>query len=680
MSKPSTRVGDSPYDNATRRPSRAKRLRTKIGLKPPMLLLMFKGSLPPTIAIAIYQASPVANEYTSLGYLVAIVSFLSFCIMPRAKFLQTMTFNVLSICIGSTITLLEFFCCVKARQNTTKSNAITANGPAASANIAVEYNSSSSAVAGVWLFFTVYLANVFRASHPQLKFPCILYSIMACVSATYAPTFASMTQAEAFLRSLILAFLTGFGIATAVSLLVFPNTSRKLVFKTTAGYLQAFGKSFEAQTEYLRSLEDESAYPKTEPAPQAVALKASLRTLEAMHSKFVADLDFAKFEIAWGKLGPSEIQEMFRLLRNVLLPTLGMGSIIDLFERAATIRGWRNPPTPHVSRPETPSDEKEYQGATKDASISEWTNLMHTLHIQFSETTAVMEQGLEHVAYTLGLDKSHKAAKIPKNDVELVGDLITPGDAGFADYMMKRCHEVSQNQEVSLRQWCEQQCAGSKDDNLDHRFKQAPDVGMRLGDKAWNDYRKQRQLYVILYMGFLLHTTANAVLDLVRWADKNDANGKLKRAHLIVPGARRMRKWVKNSLKGRDVDTNHPDGNEIEPGFMIHLGESYTKRKDPEHLPPTNLWQTFTNSLRAIPHFLGSPASLLGFRAALGVMSIGIINFLRQTQSFFLLQRGFWAMIMVCIGMNSTAGGSIMGFIFRITGSMIGMAASYIIW
>ena len=77
------------------------------------LKMMFKGSLPPTIAIAMYQSDAVSGEYTTLGYLVAISSILGFAIMPRGKFIQTMSLNVLGICLAAATNLLALFCVVK---------------------------------------------------------------------------------------------------------------------------------------------------------------------------------------------------------------------------------------------------------------------------------------------------------------------------------------------------------------------------------------------------------------------------------------------------------------------------------------------------------------------------------------------------------------------------------------
>ena len=67
--------------DAQKQPSKLKQLWTKIGLDSITLAMMLKGSLPPTIAIAMYQSTAVATHFGNLGYLIAITSILGFCIM-----------------------------------------------------------------------------------------------------------------------------------------------------------------------------------------------------------------------------------------------------------------------------------------------------------------------------------------------------------------------------------------------------------------------------------------------------------------------------------------------------------------------------------------------------------------------------------------------------------------------
>lgn len=164
-----------------------KRTWDKLGLNVGVLSMMFKGALPPTIAISLYQWTGFAETYSTLGYLVAVMSILSFAILPRAKFVQTMLLNIIGICIGACVALLSIYCSVQARAHTTAHRAneskSASGGPSPGAAVA-PYNSSASAVCAIWLFFNIYVSNTLRALRPQLQFPVIMYSIFANVAST----------------------------------------------------------------------------------------------------------------------------------------------------------------------------------------------------------------------------------------------------------------------------------------------------------------------------------------------------------------------------------------------------------------------------------------------------------------------------------------------------------------
>lgn len=208
------------------KPSKIKQLWTKIGLDVPTCMMMFKGSVAPTVAIAMYQSRAVAQHYTTLGYLIAIMAILGFPIMPRGKFIQNMTLIVIGVCLGAAVNLLALYCATRARANTAAPGA----PPTA-------YNASASAVCAIWLMVQVYLVNYLRSARPQFQFPAIVYSIFAIVSMSYGPTFPTMTYCISFMQRLIEAFLTGFGLATAVHFFVFPVSSRTVVFKEMTGYI-----------------------------------------------------------------------------------------------------------------------------------------------------------------------------------------------------------------------------------------------------------------------------------------------------------------------------------------------------------------------------------------------------------------------------------------------------------
>lgn len=170
-------------------------------------------------------------------------------------------------------------------------------------------------------------------------------------------------------------------------------------------------------------------------------------------------------------------------------------------------------------------------------------------------------------------------------------------------------------------------------------------------------------------MEFLLWSTGQAILDLVRFADLKTEQGLTNKKRIVVPGFKRFKKWVLNVLKLEDTDMEHTPDN-LEVGSSgIYAGDSFKAAKDPEHLPPANGWERFTNGIRSISHFLASPESAFGFRAACATLTIGIIAYLADTQIFFIRQRLVWALIMVAISMTTTAGSGIFGFLGRIAGT-----------
>jgi uncharacterized membrane protein YccC len=181
---------------------------------------------------------------------------------------------------------------------------------------------------------------------------------------------------------------------------------------------------------------------------------------------------------------------------------------------------------------------------------------------------------------------------------------------------------------------------------------------------------------------FLLHSASRAILDLVKFADEKVESGKLSKTRLILPGFKRMKKWLMSI--GDADDGSREDGNGIgdidQSAHNVDMGQSFRPRKDPEHLPPTNFAQRMGDSLRGFPGFFRSPESAFGFRVAVATMSIAIIGFLHDTQTFFVQNRLLWAMIMVAISMTPTAGQSVFSFILRILGTVVAMIAAFLVW
>ena len=90
-------------EKAPKKPNLPKRVWTALALDQSTVITMAKGGLAPIIALAALRSPTFAAQYTTLGYLVAIMSMLGFAILPRAKFIQGMVLNVVCplLCFSS---------------------------------------------------------------------------------------------------------------------------------------------------------------------------------------------------------------------------------------------------------------------------------------------------------------------------------------------------------------------------------------------------------------------------------------------------------------------------------------------------------------------------------------------------------------------------------------------------
>ncbi|KAI9758725.1 MAG: hypothetical protein M4579_002900 [Chaenotheca gracillima] len=678
----------------TKEPSGFSKLITKLGLDVGTLLVMAKGALPPVIGLAMYQAEPIAKTYTTIGYLISIVALLSMCVLPRAKFLQTMVLNIIGICIGAAVALLALYSAVKARERTTPAGSVQ------------RYNSSASAVCAVWLFFNIWIANSMRASRPQFTTPVILYSIFSNVAMIYGPQFMAVSQAIAFAKQLLVTFLTGMAIATGVSLFIIPMTSRKVVFKEATAYIDALRGVFRAQCAFLGSLEtgdmfrlqtvtkssettdqgQEQATTDDLPNPKVLgaALSGSVKALVELHSKMHGDLAFAKREMAFGKLDADDLNELFKLFRGILFTVVGMGTVTDIFKRAASTLEQEQAEREEALKANPQLDpEDDARRTARQQERDQWNHIMQSLHGPLDSITQAIDEGLDHVAIRLELAPKAKTKPDSKldgangvsttdadADVEAKGNTVKPGNDKFAAYLQGKIDEFFAVRATSVQEWCKMK-------GLDEP---PNDDGSSSVEDAAEHERNRRQLYLILYMEHLVNCSAKSVLKVVEFADLKVAEGTMKKRRIIVPSLKRLRNWIRSVLSQESDNVDHDTPQGLEAGSLdVYIG-ALNSTKDPEHLPPNGPLERFGNIIRKIPHIIGSQESFFGLRVALATLTVGIAGYLAPTQLFFIEQRLVWAEIIISIGMTMTTGSSIFGFIGRIIGTAIAMVLSIVIY
>lgn len=357
-----------------------------------------------------------------------------------------------------------------------------------------------------------------------------------------------------------------------------------------------------------------------------------------------------------------------------------MNTIIDIFKRFAERPDW-----------EGADDCTDEVFAEKDRERHVWNEVMKQVQEPFDILAEAIDQGLEHASMCLELTprpKKKKASKKEGSDPSTIdveaGEEPKPGDPGFCRIIEEKVRTFYSRKGELLQTWVQERGVTLDEEGVEHT--------------SFRSERDQVQLYIILYMENLMHESAQAVQDLVDFADEKVEDGTMSKKRLILPSMRRLRKWFLAVLRNEDSSAEQsPDIMETGPGIVC-FGDGYNKKRDPEHLPPATAWEHFGNGLRKISKIFGSEESAFGFRVACATMTIGIVAFLESTQKFFMEQRLVWAMIIIAIGMtmskcitasgsfsdianrSAASGQSVFGFLCRVGGTVVAMILSLIIW
>lgn len=423
--------------------------------------------------------------------------------MPRAKFIQMMIFDILAVCIAACFALLMMYSSVKARQHT----ATAADD---------SYNSSASAVSGVWLFIQIWLVHTVRAKYPQFQFPVIIYAIFANISSVYAPQMTSMTAAISFVERLIRTFLTGLAISTGVSLLILPMTSRQAVFKQMGGYIGTLRSALGAHAAYFETLEKEDMFGRADTyddtrekfgdkgkvySPEAEAIRGAIRQITDVHAKLHGDLSFAKREFALGKLGPDDIQSIFRHLRQIMIPVVGLSFVVDIFQRLSDYNRWNTPIDPNA---------EPIAQDIRDRVVHDWNDIMRAVHDPFATMIQTIDEGLQHTAYVFRLSKPPKRTAIAatdndestteRKDVEAAAQNTGPGESGFTEHFQKKLGEFRSAKRIALETWAEDKGINLPPDFFDHPSSVESLKGDFFDASASHQDRSRRQLYLFLYV------------------------------------------------------------------------------------------------------------------------------------------------------------------------------------
>ncbi|KAK9491441.1 hypothetical protein V1508DRAFT_421947 [Lipomyces doorenjongii] len=594
------------------------KLPSRMGLDLHKILIMIKSALPATICIAAFQSETWASHFGVLNYLVAIEALLAFCILPRAKFLQTLFLNVLMTCTAVAVNLFALWTAIQAREHTT-------NGQPPEET----YNSSASAVCAVWFMVQIYFTNALRSSRPQFQFPCINYCIVTIISIVQAgPSFATMREAKAFMYLLLQAFFVGYGIAAGVSLFILPQSNREMAFSSTKKYFRELGRVLSAYQNVIKQSEQQSS---TECAQSLNTLRENFAALKTVHVRLGTELEFAVRDLGFDRLTGQDLVDCYQHLRSIYLPLLGL---LEMFGDLSTGIS----PQACSCGPDCAPSINFKQSWAEFCQISE--NLICS-----------MADALDAVLVEL-------QGRKPGGTI----DLEKGGDFQFHMAQLARFR----NSLASLDAF-----------NIPKYQGQAQEQSYYCA----TCYRNVEKARTVQHKAqFMLWHSSNAISSFLAYVQDKNNSQEWQKKRIIFPSWSELTHWIgamfavpESSNIDQILDSS------IDRVGRAALTTAL-RGQDPEHLPPNTLWQKFGERVRMIPALLRSPHSLCGFRATCASMSIGIIAYLRSSRNFFVEQRCLWAIVMTAIAMNNTTGQTTYNFILRVLASLAGTVGSFVMW
>ena len=296
---------------------------------------------------------------------------------------------------------------------------------------------------------------------------------------TYAPQFESMEAVLDLMRRLYGALMTGIAITTAISLCFYPTNCRQIVFRDIEQYITQLRALLESERQYMVSMELQNPFKLHEEGDDVLA---KVRALRATHGKLFADMGPAKKEIAYGRLLPSDISEVQRILRRVFLPSVGISSIINIFRRLSKQHNWG-------------TAETDVETASEHNLSLQYQDVFQVLDSHMDRLRGVLGEAFDHVLYQLKLTGWKKVRDRLRSEEKTTEKDLKAGHDNFAAHLEAEIDTFYKARVEVLRTWCSHHGITLSSSTFESDFIWITNSGDTLFGTPM-----QRQLFIVLYV------------------------------------------------------------------------------------------------------------------------------------------------------------------------------------
>ena len=267
-------------------------------------------------------------------------------------------------------------------------------------------------------------------------------------------------------RRLLDTFFVGFGLAFAVHFVILPITCMDLATLVLNEYLHVLKGLIDAKAALLISVpsrdwnnaskassaesdsEGGEAAERLTPWPEADKWKHLTEVATECQIKLQSELRYIKREVCFSKLNGKDYSNIFKLLRNILIPISGLETVIQVNDRVERQGGWASVKTHKDGSGSEVSDRH-----LSDTERERWSLLFGQIDPAYKLLWQAMVEGLDYAFFTLQITK--KPAFGTKAEFEARA-AASPEGKGCAKYLEKTISHFLAEREGPLKEWCAQ--------------------------------------------------------------------------------------------------------------------------------------------------------------------------------------------------------------------------------
>lgn len=224
--------------------------------------------------------------------------------------------NQVLTCLAAAVVLLSHFCGLQARIQTKTKEEI--------------YNASSSTVNAIFLCLVIWAVSSLRAAYPQFTIPFLLATIFSMVGITFGPTLLAEHDSLVLVKQLLVSYLTGYALSTAVSFFWFPLTSRTVFLAGSKEFLGICETLLREERCFFGALmckKGDQANKKKLLLTQFAKLKRLAMTMLSAMAKMREELGYARQEVALGVYSGEDLAGLLRCCEGLMIPILGLSKL-----------------------------------------------------------------------------------------------------------------------------------------------------------------------------------------------------------------------------------------------------------------------------------------------------------------------------------------------------------------